>query len=264
MRPIRRYLPLLGLLLASIQLAGAQSLIDINMGFGSAQDKATGNGIEGDYTNGAYEPPASGSPVLGTSCTLPDNTTAGPPNCYDGGKTSALGGVFMGFGVNLMLWEHFGVGMEVAFQPNRPTYASIPQELPLTTAGVTVAGSGQAPYSFQERTTFYDFNGIYEPWKSEKAELQVIGGFGGANTKSYINQSSSGSLLGGGSAYSQYAGSSNHLNLHAGLAMQIYLSDHMYLRPQFDFHYVPGETQFGSKMVLQEMVWIGYTIGDRK
>jgi hypothetical protein len=47
-RRICRYLPLPVLLLASIQLAGAQSLIDINMGFGAAQDKATGNGIEGE------------------------------------------------------------------------------------------------------------------------------------------------------------------------------------------------------------------------
>jgi len=263
-RRICRYLPLLVVLLASIQLAGAQSLIDINMGFGSAQDKATGNGIEGDYTNGYLSPPTTGSPVFGASCALAGTTVTGLPACYDGGKTNALGGVFMGLGANLMLWEHFGIGMEVAFNPNKPTYASIPAESPLTSAGVTVSGSGQTPISFQERTTFYDFNGIYQPWKTEKAELQLIGGFGGANTKTYVNQSSSGSLLGGSSSSSQYAGSSNHLNLHAGVAVQIYLTDHMYIRPQFDFHYVPGLQQYGSKMVMQEMVWIGYTIGDRK
>jgi hypothetical protein len=201
--------------------------------------------------------------VAGNACTLPDNTVTGAPSCYNGGKTNALGGVFMGLGVNLMLWEHFGVGMEVSFQPNKPTYAAIPAELPIVVGGLT-GSPGQAATAFQERTTFYDFNGIYQPWKTEKAELQLIGGFGGANTKSYYNQSSSGSLLGGSSSSSQYAGSTNHLNLHAGVAVQIYLTDHMYLRPQFDFHYVPGMSQFGSKMVMQEMVWIGYTMGDRK
>lgn len=262
MRRICRYFPLLVLVFASIQLAGAQSLIDINMGFGALQDKATGNGIEGDYTNGYYLPPATGAPITGTACALPGTTVNGLLPCYDGGKTQALGGFMMGFGANLMLWEHFGIGMEVSFQPNRPTYASIPAELPIIEDGVTIS-PGQAPYAFQERTTFYDFNGIYEPINHEKWTLQLIGGFGGANTKIYENTSSSGSLL-GGSNTSEYAGSSNHLNLHGGVGLQFYLNDHFYLRPQFDVHYVPGFNQFGTKLVTQEMVWIGYTIGDRK
>jgi len=168
----------------------------------------------------------------------------------------------MGFGANLMLWEHFGIGVEVAFQPNKPTYASIPAEAPLVSGGVTVAGSGQAAYTFLERTTFYDFNGIYQPWKTEKAELQLAGGFGGASIKTYESESSS-SLLGNSNS-TGLAGSSTHLNLHAGAAVQIYLNDHMYIRPQFDLHYVPNLAQFGTKIVTQEMVWIGYTIGDRK
>jgi hypothetical protein len=127
-----------------------------------------------------------------------------------------------------------------------------------------VSGTGQAAYTFQSRTTFYDFNGIYQPVKTDKAVLQILAGFGGANMKTYINQSSSGSLLGGSSSSSQYAGSSNHLNLHGGVGVKIYLNDHVYLRPEFDVHYVPNMAQFGSKLVTQEMVWIGYTIGDRK
>ena len=261
-RRICRYLPLLTLLLASIQLAGAQSLIDINLGFGAVQAKATGNGIEGDFTNGYYNPPTTGQPVAGSACALAGTTVAGLLPCFDGGKTSALSGVMMGFGANLMLWEHFGIGVEVAFQPNKPTYASIPAEAPLVSGGVTVAGSGQAAYTFLERTTFYDFNGIYQPWKTEKAELQLAGGFGGASIKTYESESSS-SLLGNSNS-TGLAGSSTHLNLHAGAAVQIYLNDHMYIRPQFDLHYVPNLAQFGTKIVTQEMVWIGYTIGDRK
>jgi hypothetical protein len=238
-----RYLPLLVLLLASIQLAGAQSLIDINMGFGSAQDKATGSGIEGDYSG-------ANATNFELSCT-PGNSS--DPTCA---KTNAMGGFFMGFGANLMLWEHFGVGMEVAFNPGKPLYASVPAE---SSAGVAL----QTAYTFQARNTFYDFNGIYQPYKSEKADLQLIGGFGGANLKTYVNQNVSGSLV-GNSSNSEYLGSSNHLNLHGGVAVQIYLSDHVYLRPQFDVHYVPNLAQFGSKIVTQEMVWLGYTIGDRK
>ena len=225
MRRICRYLPLPVLLLASIQLAGAQSLIDINMGFGAAQDKATGNGIEGDYTlaNGAN---FGGSCALGVSTDL---------TCV---KTSALNGFMMGFGANLMLWQHFGVGLEVTLQPNKPTYAAIPSE---SLGGVLE----QPALDFLSRTTFYDFNGIYQPWKSEKATV-------------------SGSLLGSSSNSTYLAGSSTHLNLHGGVAFQYYLTDHFYIRPQFDIHYVPNLAQFGSKLVTQEMVWVGYTIGDRK
>jgi len=241
-RRICRYLPLLVLSLATIQLAGAQSLIDINMGFGAAQDKATGSGIEGDYS-------ASNSANFELSC-VPG---ASDPTCA---KTNAMGGFFMGVGANLMLWEHFGVGVDASFNPGKPLYASIPAE---TSAGYSL----QTAYTFQSRTTFYDFNGIYQPYKSEKADLQLIGGFGGANIKTYVNQNTSGSLVGSSNS-SQYLGSSNHLNLHAGVAVQIYLNDHFYLRPQFDMHYVPNLAQYGSKMVMQEMVWVGYTIGDRK
>jgi hypothetical protein len=241
-RRICRYLPPLVLLLASIQLAGAQSLIDINMGFGAAQDKATGAGIEGDYTG-------SNSANFELACT----PSSADPTCA---KTSALNAMMMGFGANLMLWEHFGVGMEVAFNPGKPTYASIPAE---TSAGYSL----QSAYTFQSRNTFYDFNGIYQPVNHTKMTLQLIGGFGGANLKTYVNQSTAGALVGASSS-SEYLGSSNHLNLHAGVAVQLYLNDHVYLRPQFDMHYVPNLAQYGSKIVTQEMVWLGYTIGDRK
>jgi hypothetical protein len=241
-RRICRYLPLPVLLLASIQLAGAQSLIDINMGFGAVQDKATGSGIEGDYSGANYA-------NFGGPC-VPGNSS--DPTCV---PTNALSGFMLGFGANLMLWQHFGVGMEATLEPGRPIYASVPGE---TTSGVLL----QSPYTFQSKTTFYDFNGIYQPWKTERAQLQLIGGFGGANVKFYNNQSSSGLL--GNSNYSTYLSSSNHINLHAGVAVQIYLTDHFYVRPQFDMHYVPNLQQFGSNIVTEEMVWVGYTIGERK
>ncbi len=239
MRRISHCLPLLVLLLCSIQLVGAQSLVDLNIGFGAVYAKATGTGIEGDYSGANY---ANFEGVCAIGST---------PTCA---KTSALSGFMMGFGANLMLWKSFGVGMEATMQPGKPTYASIPAE---SVSGVAT----QTAYTFQSRTTFYDFNGIYQPVNTKKATLQLIGGFGGANTKFYDNQSTTGLL--GSSSYSSYLSSTNHLNLHAGVGVQIYINDHMYVRPQFDMHYVPNLEQFGSNIVMQGMVWIGYTIGDR-
>jgi outer membrane protein W len=223
-RRICRYLPLLVLLVGSIQLAGAQSLIDPNVGFGAVIDKALTTGIDQNTFL-----PCSAATVAGTCSTAP-----------------TLNSFAVGLGVNLMLWEHFGVGMEAVMQPGKHSYADVPS------LGATL----------QSRVTFYDFNGIYQPVNTKKATLQLIGGFGGTNMKFYLNQSSS-SLL-GNTNYSQAISSSNHINLHAGVGVQVYLNDHVFIRPQVDIHYVPNFTQFGSNLVEQAMVWVGYTIGDKK
>jgi hypothetical protein len=67
----------------------------------------------------------------------------------------------------------------------------------------------------------------------------------------------------GSQSSSQYFQSSNHFQVHGGVGVQIYLTDHVFLRPEFDIHYVNNLTEFGSKIVTQEMVWLGYSWGDR-
>ena len=245
MRRICRYLPALVLVLASIQIAGAQSLIDVNMGFGAGEVGKTNTGIEGDYSG-----------VNSNNFEGPCTPSSADPTCA---SPQALKNFMFGIGANLMLWEHFGVGMDASFS-GKTTYAAIPIENPSVIGGIQTLG--QAGYAFQSRVTFYDFDGIYQPVKSSRASLQLIGGVGGANIKFYTNQSSGGVL--GGSSYSSYLQSANHLNVHAGVGVQIYLTDHLFIRPQFDMHYVPNLEQYGSNIVKQEMVWVGYTIGDRK
>jgi hypothetical protein len=237
-----RFLPLTLLLLCSLSIASAQSLIDVNLGFGAAQASATGTGIEGDYTY-------TNSGNFGGQCLVGSTPTCAP--------TSSLSGFMMGVGANLMLWKHFGVGMEAVFQPGRQNYAQIPTEIFASTGQII-----QPAYPLQTRVTFYDFNGIYQPVSTKRANLQLIGGIGGTNVKSYLGTSTS-SLL-GSTSYGSYLSSSNHFNVHAGVGVQIYLTDHVYVRPQFDLHYVPNFIQFGTNLVKQEMVWIGYTIGDRQ
>jgi hypothetical protein len=158
----------------------------------------------------------------------------------------------LGFGGNLMLWKHFGVGAEVSVEPSKQNYLAIP--------AVVAESEGVNSIEFQSRATFYDFNGIYQPVKSKRAALDISGGVGGANIKLYENASSSTSLL-GNQSQSQFAGSFNHFQVHGGVGVQIYVTDHFFIRPQFDIHYVPNLTQWGSKVVTQEMVWVGYSFG---
>jgi hypothetical protein len=230
---ICRYLPLLLASASCIPFAAAQSTFDFNIGFGAIQDKAATQGTDNTTLNNCTL--GSGTnPVTGEACVA----------------TPSLSGFMLGFGGNLMLWKHFGVGAEVSIQPGKQNYLALP----------VFAGTGLTSDEIQSRVTFYDFNGIVQPVKSKKAALDISGGIGGANIKFYENQSASTALL-GTQSQSQFAGSSNHFQVHGGVGVQIYLTDHFFIRPQFDIHYVPNLTQWGNKVVTQEMVWVGYSFG---
>ena len=233
MKSIRRYLPLVLVVLFCMPFVHAQSGVDIAMGFGAAQDKATGNGLDGDPTGANFL----------NACTSSSSKT-----CVN---TNNLSAFMIGGQANLMLWKHFGVGFEGSVQPSKPNYVTFP--------AATINAGG---YNLQSRTSLYDFNGIYQPYKSKKAAVQLSGGIGGMNLKFYASGSTSNAVI-GQQNFSQYYGSSNHFQIHGGLGVSIYLTDHFFIRPEFDIHYVRNLTQFGSNLVPQEMVWVGYTFGSQ-
>jgi len=228
---ISRYLPLLLALFCCMQYASAQSGFDINLGFGGIHDKANSGQID--------------------QALLPC-TGAGDPYgpCV---STPALNGFMMGFGGDLMLWKKFGVGAEVAFQPAKQDYVNL---------NASAGSQGLTGLTLQSRVTLYDFDGIYEPVNTKKVALKLKGGIGGANIKFYESGSSTNSVI-GNQNFSQYYASANHFNVHGGIGVQIYLTDHVFVRPEFDVHYVPNLTQFGSNVIVEGMAWIGYSWGDR-
>jgi len=228
-RPFSRYLPLLFVLLCCVPFASAQSAFDLNIGFGFIHDSASSTQVDQNLN----------------AC---PNAAEAPP-CV---STPALSGFMLGFGGDLMLWKKFGIGGEVALQPGKQTYVNL---------NGSAASQGLNALSIQSRMTLFDFNGIFEPVNTKKVALKLEGGIGAANLKFYEAGSSSSVL--GSQNVSQYIQSANHLNVHGGVGVQIYVTDHVFIRPQFDIHYVPNLTQFGSKVVLTGMVWLGYSWGDR-
>jgi hypothetical protein len=152
-----------------------------------------------------------------------------------------------------MLWKHFGVGFSADIQPKQATYASLVSAVP---------SQGIPQIDLKDRVTFYGVDGVVQPIATKKASLQIVGGFGGANVKFYEAQSSSGSLLGNFNS-SQYASSSNHFQVHFGAGVQIYVSGNMFIRPEFEAHYVPNFVQYGRNLATTEMIWIGYSFGNR-
>jgi len=228
-RRISRYLPLPFVLFCCIQFASAQSAFDLNLGVGAVQDKAASGQVDQNLN----------------LCTTGD--PYGP--CV---STPALSGATIGVGGDLMLWKRFGIGAEVAIQPAKETYVNL---------NASAAASGLNALAVQSRMTLFDVNGIFQPVNTKKVAVKLEGGIGGANLKFYEAGSSS-SVLGSQNS-SQYISSANHFQVHGGVGVQIYVTDHIFIRPEFDVHYVRNLTEFGSSVVTSEMVWLGYSWGDR-
>jgi hypothetical protein len=211
------------LLLFGASFASAQTSFDINLGFGTAWDSANSGGID----NASSLTNAFGSCV----------TNSGDPNCESLPK---LDGFFLGFGGDLMLYKHLGVGFEANLQPSRETYGPL-----------------------ASRQAFYDVNAIYAPISAKRYSLQLIGGVGGARTSfAYTESGCVGTAV--CSSTTEPVGAATHFQVHVGVAFNIFVTEHIFIKPEFDYHYVPGLTnQFGSDSVPEAMVWVGYSFGER-
>jgi len=211
-----------------LQFANAQSGIDFGVGFGGAFAPAAKTGLD----------PALNPCIIGSA------------TCQSTPKLSTF---MIGVGGDLMLWKHFGVGMEANFEPSKKDYVILTQQ----SSG---AGGPAFTEKLQSRITLYDFNGILQPLKSKLATVKLSGGIGGANVKFYDSGSSTSGLL-GTQNFSQYFASSNHFQAHVGAGVQIYVHEHFFIRPEVNYHWVHNLNQFGRDSILRATVWLGYTFG---
>ena len=227
MKRICRYLPLFTALLFCLPLIHAQAGVDIAVGFGAAQDSASKTQID--------------------QALLPCTTNDPYGPCVNSPSLSTF---MLGVRGDLMLWKLFGVGADISIQPAKQDYINL---------NASAASQGLSSLSLQSRLTMYDFNGILQPIKSDKAALRLVGGIGGANLKFY--QSGSSTSFIGSQNFSQYLQSSNHFQVHGGAGVNIYVHGKMFIRPEFDVYYVHNLSEFGRNVITQEMVWVGFTLG---
>jgi len=211
------------------------SLLVLCAPFASAQssvDINLGFGTAHDSANSGGIDNASSANAFG-SCT----PGTGDTYCQ---SLPTMSGFFLGFGGDIMLKKHYGFGMEATLQPSKPDYGPL-----------------------QYRQIFYDFDGIVAPVSQKRYALRLVGGIGGARTSfAYTQTGCVGTAV--CTNETEAVGNTSHFQVHVGAGVQIYLSEHVFIRPQFDFHYVPNlNQQFGSNLVPQGMIWIGYTSGDR-
>ena len=146
-----------------------------------------------------------------------------------------MNGLFLSFGGDIMLDKHFGVGGELSVQPTRKNYGPL-----------------------EDRQMFYDFNGIYQPFTSKRFALELQGGVGGARTSLAFNQ---GACVGNITCSNSIVpiGSVNHFQVHAAAGVKFFVTEHLFIKPQFDYRYVPGlNNEFNSNSVPSATVFVGY------
>jgi len=148
-------------------------------------------------------------------------------------KTPSLGGVFGHIGASVFINKHVGVGGEISWRLFQADYAGI-----------------------QYRPTFYTFDAIYRPATASKKRFvpEFRAGIGGVRLNFFPNDDLSCAQVPG-------CPSSDHFQLHLAAAARWYLSDHFFLRPAVDVHYVNNLFEFGNNWVPEYSVGFGYSLG---
>jgi len=175
---------------------------------------------------------------------MTDGSSGQPTDTFGTGNpftTPRLGGTFGKAGASFMITPHLGLGAETDFRFSQGSYT-----------GLTY------------RPMFYDFNAIWAPTgrlhKRVVPEFQA--GLGGTRLSFFYPQSFCDQFA-GCSTSNSFVESSNHLQVHLSAGLKLYVTSHVFVRPQFDEHYVNNFFQFGSNWVPEYGAAVGWTFGER-
>jgi hypothetical protein len=173
-----------------------------------------------------------GTTQVGSSNVVIQNSSTG-----DISSTPHMAGVFGTIGGGLFLKQNYGFGAQVSFRFKQGDYV----------------GYGYRPI-------FYDFNGMWTPKVGKFVLPEFQGGFGGMNLRFYDSANPYYDYNTG--RVSTFAGSSNHFQLHAAAGLRFKAKDHIYVRPQVDYHWVPNLNEFGSNSVLGYSLAVVFSSGE--
>lgn len=152
-----------------------------------------------------------------------------------------MGGLFGEVGVDVMFRPKLGISAEYAWRFSRASFL--------------------AADSLDFRPSFYDVNALWQPFGKRVAPV-LEGGFGAAKISLY----STGTPITGVTDRSSFTAGSdtNHFQLHGAIGLKFYLRGNLFVKPEFDLHYVTKLTdQFGRNLVIGYMVQVGYSFGGR-
>jgi len=140
--------------------------------------------------------------------------------------TPKLGGLFSDFGASFMATKQFGVGGDISWRDTQAAYAGL-----------------------NYRPIFYNFDGIYQPVRTKRFAPELRLGLGGVHMG--YSFTTEGQTLGG----------PEHFQVHAEIATRLYVTNHIFVRPAVEGHWVNDFSQFGSNWVPQLSIGVGYSFG---
>ena len=147
--------------------------------------------------------------------------------------TRGLGGVFTDFGVNFFFNKQVGVGWTAAWRWSSGDYAGL-----------------------QYHSTFHTFDGIFQPARIRTKHFapELRAGIGLTSVHFDFDDQQ---------ACDQVPGcpSSHFFVAHLAGAARLYFTDHVFVRPAVDVHYVNNFFPFGSNWVPRYSVSLGYSFG---
>ena len=185
----------------------------------------------------AYGQSASVYYGLGTAIDSSSNQQIDTFNTGSPYTTPKMAGLFSDIGGNFMFSKHYGVGADLDWRNAQAAYAGL-----------------------NYRPFFYNFDAVVQPGKTKHFVPEVRAGLGGVNVRYSLSQSQC-DPFGGCNTSNQYLESAHHFQVHMGLAARYYVTNHVFLRPAVEAHWVNNFSQFGSNWVPQYSMGIGYSFG---
>jgi len=151
--------------------------------------------------------------------------------------TPKLGGTFGDIGASVLFTKHFGVGADASWRMSHGAYAGL-----------------------QYRPVFYNFDGVWQPMSTKRFEPEIHAGLGGMHIGYSFSQTECDQFA-GCSTSTEGVDTSSHFQVHAALAARFYVTDHVFVRPAVDAHYVNNLFQFGSDWLPEYSLGVGYSFG---
>jgi hypothetical protein len=163
-------------------------------------------------------------------------TVISPTNVSSTGDHSPQtigGGAYPTVSGDVLLRHAFGVEGEVSWRAAQNDYF------------------GFQPY----RPLFYDVNAIWAPAAGRRAGLELLGGIGAESVRFYTGQT-----LCNFTSCTNYT-SSNHFLADVGAGVKLYVTKHIFVRPEVREYFIHNNVEFTSPYATRVGASVGYTFG---
>ncbi len=174
---------------------------------------------------------------LGTATDTSSNQLIDTFGTGDVFGTPKLGGTFAHVGGTAMLTKHYGVGADVSWRAGKADYAGL-----------------------LYRPLFYNLDGVWQPFTTKRFEPEIHAGLGGMRLAYSYSQTQC-DPFGGCQTSNQSVTNSSHFQVHFSGAARLYVTDHVFVRPNVDLHHVSNLFQFGNNWVPEYSLGVGYSFG---